>query len=181
MDRPRSDCLSEGGGDRVPRSGEVRVGIGYDVHRLAPGRVLVLGGVEIPWGAGLLGHSDADVLTHAIMDALLGAAGLGDIGRRFPDTDPRYEGASSIRLLAEVGRAVLEEGWVPVNVDAVLIAQAPKIMPYVERMRGNIADALGVDVTRVGVKGTTTEGLGFEGEGLGMSAQAVAMLGPVGR
>jgi 2-C-methyl-D-erythritol 2,4-cyclodiphosphate synthase len=179
MDNPRSAHFSEGmGGGRRP--GAVRVGIGYDTHRLEPGRPLILGGVEIPWASGLLGHSDADVLTHVIMDALLGAAGLGDIGRRFPDTDPRYKDASSIALLAEVGRAIAAEGWALSNVDAVLIAQAPKIAPYVEQMRGNVADALGVDVARIGVKGTTTEGLGFEGEGLGMSAQAVAMIEAAG-
>lgn len=178
MNVPGSVHFTGDAGAVLPSGG--RVGIGYDVHRVQEGRALVLGGVEIPWDYGLLGHSDADVLTHAIMDALLGAAGLGDIGQLFPDTDPQYAGVSSIRLLAEVGRRIAEAGWRLENVDAVLVAQAPRISPYVKQMRRTIADALGVDAARIGIKGTTTEGLGFEGECLGMSAQAVALLGPTG-
>ena len=154
----------------------LRIGHGYDVHRLAEGRKLVLGGVEIPWERGLLGHSDADVLVHAVMDALTGASRLGDIGRLFPDTDPAYAGISSLKLLAEVGRLMAERGFAVVNIDAALLAQAPKIAPYKERMAENIAGALGIESERVNVKATTEEGLGFTGDGSGMAAHAVVLL-----
>lgn len=155
---------------------KLRIGQGYDVHRLAEGRKLILGGVEIPWEKGLLGHSDADVLTHAVMDALSGAAKLGDIGKLFPDSDPQYAGADSIRLLRQVAALLKERGYAVVNVDATLIAQRPKIASYRERMEKNLAAALGVDRGRVNVKATTEEGLGFTGDGSGMAAQAVALL-----
>ena len=154
----------------------LRIGQGYDVHRLAEGRKLILGGVEIPWEKGLLGHSDADVLTHAVMDALCGAAGLGDIGTLFPDNDLRYAGADSIALLRQVGALLREEGYAVVNVDAALIAQRPKIAPYKAEMAEKLAAALGVEPDRVNVKATTEEGLGFTGDGSGMAAQAVALL-----
>ena len=154
----------------------LRIGHGYDVHRLAAGRELILGGVEIPWERGLLGHSDADVLVHAVMDALTGAARLGDIGKLFPDTDPAYAGISSLKLLAEVGRLLAERGFAVVNIDAVLLAQAPKIAPYKERMAENIAAALGIGPEQVNVKATTEEGLGFTGDGSGMAAHAAALL-----
>nr|WP_040656073.1 2-C-methyl-D-erythritol 2,4-cyclodiphosphate synthase [Oscillibacter sp. 1-3] len=154
----------------------MRIGHGYDVHRLAEGRKLILGGVEIPWERGLLGHSDADVLVHAVMDALTGASRLGDIGRLFPDTDPAYAGISSLKLLAEVGRLMVERGFAVVNIDAALLAQAPKIAPYKERMAENIAGALGIESERVNVKATTEEGLGFTGDGSGMAAHAVVLL-----
>ncbi|EOS63526.1 2-C-methyl-D-erythritol 2,4-cyclodiphosphate synthase [Oscillibacter sp. 1-3] len=154
----------------------LRIGHGYDVHRLAEGRKLILGGVEIPWERGLLGHSDADVLVHAVMDALTGASRLGDIGRLFPDTDPAYAGISSLKLLAEVGRLMVERGFAVVNIDAALLAQAPKIAPYKERMAENIAGALGIESERVNVKATTEEGLGFTGDGSGMAAHAVVLL-----
>ena len=154
----------------------LRIGHGYDVHRLAEGRKLILGGVEIPWERGLLGHSDADVLVHAVMDALTGASRLGDIGRLFPDTDPAYAGISSLKLLAEVGRLMAERGFAVVNIDAALLAQAPKIAPYKERMAENIAGALGIVSERVNVKATTEEGLGFTGDGSGMAAHAVVLL-----
>ncbi len=154
----------------------MRIGIGYDVHRLTEGRKLVIGGVEIPYEKGLLGHSDADVLIHAIMDALLGAAGLGDIGRHFPDTDPAYEGISSVRLLEHVGGLLEENRFLIENIDAVIIAQAPKMSPYIDRMRETIAEALGITVQQVNVKATTEEGLGFTGTGEGISSQAVCML-----
>lgn len=153
-----------------------RIGHGYDVHRLAEGRKLILGGVEIPWDRGLLGHSDADVLVHAVMDALTGASRLGDIGKLFPDTDPAYAGISSLKLLAEVGRLLAERGFAVVNIDATLLAQAPKIAPYREQMVENIAAALGIGSERVNVKATTEEGLGFTGDGSGMAAHAVALL-----
>lgn len=153
----------------------LRIGHGYDVHRLVPGRRLILGGVEIPWERGLEGHSDADVLTHAVMDALSGAARLGDIGKLFPDTDPAYAGISSLKLLGEVGRLLREEGYAVVNIDAVLLAQAPKVGPYREKMAENIAAALGIDPEQVNVKATTEEGLGFTGEGSGMAAHAVVL------
>ncbi|SDF85619.1 2-C-methyl-D-erythritol 2,4-cyclodiphosphate synthase [Sporolituus thermophilus DSM 23256] len=152
----------------------MRVGIGYDVHRLVAGRNLILGGVEIPYEYGLEGHSDADVLLHAIKDALLGAAALGDIGRHFPDTDPRYKGASSLKLLARVKEILAEKGYEAGNVDATVIAQKPKLAPYIAQMNANIAAVLGIDVDRVNVKATTTEGLGFTGRGEGIAAQAVA-------
>lgn len=153
-----------------------RIGQGYDVHRLAEGRPLVLGGVTIPWEMGLLGHSDADVLLHALMDALLGAAALGDIGHLFPDSDMRYAGADSRVLLREVRDVLAQNGFVVGNVDMTLIAQEPKIAPYVSRMRKNIAADLGVDVSQVSVKATTEERLGFTGDGSGMSAQAIALI-----
>ena len=151
----------------------MRVGMGYDVHRLTAGRKLILGGVEIPYGKGLLGHSDADVLVHAVMDALLGAAALGDIGKHFPDTDPEYEGVSSIRLLEHVGRLLDEKGYVIENIDAAIVAQRPKMRPYIEQMRENIATALRIETDQVNVKATTEEGLGFTGTGEGISSQAV--------
>lgn len=154
----------------------MRIGQGYDVHRLAEGRSLILGGVTVPFEKGLLGHSDADVLVHAVMDALLGAAALGDIGQHFPDTDPAYEGISSIALLREVGRLLEENGYVVENIDATVIAQRPKLAAYRPQMAKNIADALKLDVCQVSVKATTEEGLGFTGTGEGISAQAVALL-----
>ena len=155
---------------------KLRIGHGYDVHRLVEGRKLILGGVDIPWEKGLLGHSDADVRVHAVMDALTGAARLGDIGKLFPDTDPRYAGISSLKLLAEVGRLLGEKGFAVVNIDAVLLAQAPKVGPYRPQMAANIAAALGIDLEQVNVKATTEEGLGFTGDGSGMAAHAVALL-----
>ena len=154
----------------------LRIGHGYDVHRLVEGRPLVLGGVEILWEKGLLGHSDADVLTHAVMDALAGAARLGDIGKLFPDTDPAYAGISSLKLLGEVGRLLRETGYAIVNVDATLLAQAPKVAPYKQAMAENLAGALGIDPEQVNVKATTEEGLGFTGDGSGMAAHAVVLL-----
>ena len=154
----------------------LRVGHGYDVHRLVPERKLILGGVEIPWDKGLLGHSDADVLVHAVMDALAGAARLGDIGKLFPDTDPAYKGISSLKLLGEVGRLLGEKGFAVVNIDAALLAQAPKVAPYKAQMAENIAAALGIEAERVNVKATTEEGLGFTGDGSGMAAHAVVLL-----
>ena len=154
----------------------MRIGQGYDVHRIVEGRPLILGGVTIPWGRGLLGHSDADVLTHAIMDAILGAAALGDIGQLFPDNDPAYEGADSIELLREVIRVVGEAGFTVENIDATVIAQRPKLMPYRQEMRLRLAEAAGLPVDRVSVKATTEEGLGFTGMGEGMAALAVALL-----
>lgn len=151
-----------------------RFGMGYDVHRLAEGRKLILGGVEIPWEKGLLGHSDADVLLHAVADALLGAAALGDIGRHFPDTDEKFAGADSMKLLAKVVRLVREKGYRVGNVDATIVAQAPKLAPHIERMAENIARVLGVERDCVNVKATTEERLGFTGSGEGMSAYAVA-------
>ena len=154
----------------------MRVGLGYDAHRLTAGRKLILGGAEIPYGKGLLGHSDADVLVHAVMDALLGAAALGDIGKHFPDTDPEYEGISSIRLLEHVGRLLDEKGYVIENIDATIIAQRPKMRPYIDQMRENIAEALKIETDQVNVKATTEEGLGFTGSGEGISSQAVCAL-----
>ena len=154
----------------------LRIGHGYDVHRLVSGRALILGGVTIPYEKGLLGHSDADVLVHAVMDALLGAAALGDIGQHFPDTDPEYEGASSIELLKKVGKLLQERGYVIENIDATIIAQRPKLAAYRPQMAENIADALGLPVSRVSVKATTEEGLGFTGSGEGMAAHAIALL-----
>lgn len=151
-----------------------RVGIGYDVHRLVEGRKLILGGVDVPYEKGLLGHSDADVLLHAISDALLGAAALGDIGQHFPDTNARYAGAESGALLSEVVRLVQTEGYAIGNVDACIVAQAPKLMPYIPAMRKNIAGRLGIAVSNVNVKATTEERLGFTGAGEGMSAYAIA-------
>ena len=154
----------------------MRVGTGYDVHRLLEDRKLILGGVEIPYEKGLLGHSDADVLVHAVMDALLGAAALGDIGGHFPDSDPRYEGADSLALLREVCRILREAGFEPGNVDATIVAQAPKLAPHIPAMRRNIAAAMGLDTSCVSVKATTEERLGFTGEGLGIAAQAAALI-----
>ena len=154
----------------------MRIGHGYDVHRLVEGRRLILGGVEIPYEKGLLGHSDADVLTHALMDALLGAAALGDIGKLFPDNDPNYEGADSVGLLREVRRVLSENGWRVGNVDCTVIAQRPKLAPFIPRMREILAEAMGVELNRVSVKATTEEGLGFSGEGLGIAAHAVALI-----
>ena len=155
---------------------DMRVGRGYDVHRLVPERDLIIGGVKIPYEKGLLGHSDADVLLHAIMDALLGAAALGDIGKHFPDNDPAYKGADSLMLLGRVGEILSEEGYVIENIDSTIIAQKPKMAPHIEQMRKNIADTLGLDISRVNVKATTEEGLGFTGTGEGISAQAVALI-----
>ena len=154
----------------------LRIGHGYDVHRLTEGRELILGGVSVPYEKGLLGHSDADVLTHAVMDALLGAAALGDIGGLFPDTDAAYAGISSLLLLERVAERLREAGYAVVNIDATILAQAPKLAPYREQMRERLARALGLDVSRVSVKATTEEGLGFTGEGLGIAAHAVALL-----
>ena len=154
----------------------LRIGHGYDVHRLVEGRKLILGGVDIPWEKGLLGHSDADVLVHAVMDALTGAARLGDIGKLFPDTDPAYAGISSLKLLSEVGRLLGKKGFAVLNIDATLLAQAPKVGPYKQRMAENIAAALGIGPERVNVKATTEEGLGFTGDGSGMAAHAVVLL-----
>ena len=157
----------------------MRIGQGYDVHRLVEGRDLILGGVNIPHTVGLLGHSDADVLVHAIMDALLGAAALDDIGRHFPDTDPAYRGISSITLLRHVGGLLQKHGYRVVNIDSTVLAQAPKLRPHIAEMRKNIAEALGIDETQVNVKATTEEGLGFTGERLGIAAQAIALLDAV--
>lgn len=154
----------------------LRVGYGYDVHRLAEGRKLVLGGVEIPWEKGLLGHSDADVLVHAVMDALAGAARLGDIGMLFPDTDPFYRNISSLKLLEEMGRLLRERNIAVANIDATLLAQAPKVAPYRARMAENIAAALGIEAEQVNIKATTEEGLGFTGDGSGMAAHAVVLV-----
>ncbi len=154
----------------------MRVGLGWDVHALVPGRRLRLGGVEIDSPVGLLGHSDADVLLHAITDALLGAAGLGDIGRMFPDTDPTHRGADSLELLRQAAQKVRDAGWTIVNLDAVVIAQRPKIAPHVAQMQARIACALGIEASAVGIKGKTAERLGFAGRGEGIAAQAVALL-----
>ena len=154
----------------------MRIGTGYDVHKLVPDRKLILGGVTIPYEFGLLGHSDADVITHAIMDALLGAAALGDIGQHFPDTDPRYEGADSISLLKEVANILAREGYKIGNIDSTIIAQKPKLMNYLPEMRKNVAEALGIDLNQVSIKATTEEHLGFTGRGEGISASAVCIL-----
>ena len=155
---------------------DLRIGEGWDVHALVPGRKLVLGGVEIPFERGLLGHSDADALLHAITDALLGAAGLGDIGRHFPDTDERFRGADSVVLLQEAARRVAEAGWRVVNLDSTVIAQAPKLAPHIEAMRSRIADALGVAAAQVNVKAKTAEKLGPVGQGQSIEARAVVLL-----
>lgn len=154
----------------------MRIGHGYDVHALVPGRKLILGGVEIPYELGLDGHSDADVLLHAVMDALLGAAGLGDIGLHFPDTDMRYKRADSRKLLECVGEKIKEAGYKVGNIDVTMIAQRPKLRPFIPRMQENIAETLGIDLGRVNVKATTEERLGFTGEGKGMSCHAVCLL-----
>lgn len=154
----------------------MRIGLGYDVHRLAENRALILGGVTIPYEKGLLGHSDADVVVHAIMDALLGAAALGDIGQHFPDTDEKYKGISSIALLRHVGKLLEENHYIIGNIDATIIAQRPKLAPYKEAMTENIAAALGIEKNQVCIKATTEEGLGFTGSGEGISSQAIALL-----
>ena len=155
---------------------DMRIGHGYDVHRLTEGRALILGGVDIPYGKGLLGHSDADVLTHAVMDALLGAAGLWDIGHAFPDTDPAYKGADSLVLLDRVMEMLRAKGFRVGNVDATILAQRPKLAPHIPQMRENLAQRMGISPDRVNVKATTEEGLGFTGSGEGMAAHAVALL-----
>ena len=157
----------------------MRIGMGYDVHRLVENRDLIIGGVNIPCEKGLLGHSDADVLVHAVMDALLGAAALGDIGQHFPDNDPAYAGADSIKLLKEVGRMLDENNYTIENIDATIIAQKPKMRPYIDQMRKNIAEALNIRPEQVSVKATTAEGLGFTGNGEGISAQAICLLLPL--
>lgn len=154
----------------------MRVGMGYDVHKLVENRALILGGVEIPYEKGLLGHSDADVLLHAIMDALLGAAALGDIGKHFPDTDPAYEGISSLKLLQKVGELLEESCYLIDNIDATIIAQKPKMRDHIDHMRQNVADTLGIGLDQVNIKATTEEGLGFTGSGEGISAQAICAL-----
>lgn len=154
----------------------MRIGTGYDVHRLVEGRKCIIGGVEIPHEKGLSGHSDADVLLHAVMDALLGAAALGDIGKQFPDTEEAYRGISSMELLRKVGKLLEEHTFLIENIDATIIAQAPKMRPHIDRMRENIAQALGLELTQVSVKATTEEGLGFTGSGEGISAQAVCLV-----
>lgn len=154
----------------------MRIGQGYDVHKLVEGRDLILGGVTVPYEKGLLGHSDADVLVHAVMDALLGAAALGDIGQHFPDTDPKYKGISSIALLKEIGALLEKEGYIIENIDATIIAQRPKLAAYRPQMAKNIAEALHLEVNQVSVKATTEEGLGFTGSGEGISSQAITLL-----
>ena len=154
----------------------MRIGMGYDVHRLVPERDLILGGVKIEYEYGLLGHSDADVLLHAVMDALLGAAALGDIGTHFPDTDERYRGISSLRLLAYVDQLLEEHGYAVNNIDATIIAQKPKMAPHIPQMRKNMAEALGITESKINVKATTEEGLGFTGSGEGISSQAICLL-----
>ncbi len=153
-----------------------RIGQGYDVHRLTEGRRLILGGVDIEYHLGLLGHSDADVLTHAVMDALLGAAAFGDIGKMFPDTDPKYRGADSLMLAKAVAERLLGAGYEIVNIDSTVVAQAPKLSPHIDKMRANLAAALDIDVSAVSVKATTEEKLGFTGSGEGISAQAIALI-----
>lgn len=155
---------------------KMRIGMGYDVHRLAPDRKLIIGGEEIPYEKGLLGHSDADVLVHAIMDALLGAAAMGDIGKHFPDTDPQYRGISSLQLLNQVGKLLEDDCFFIENIDATIIAQEPKMRPYIDRMRENIARELGITSMQVNIKATTEEGLGFTGTGEGIASQAVCLL-----
>ena len=157
----------------------MRIGMGYDVHKLVDDRKLIIGGVEIPYEFGLLGHSDADVLLHAIMDSLLGACALGDIGKHFPDTDPVYKGISSIKLLEHVRDLVDKEGYIIDNIDATIIAQKPKMAPYINAMRENIAKALRIDINQINVKATTEEGLGFTGSGQGISSQSIALLSSV--
>lgn len=154
----------------------MRIGHGYDVHKLTENRKLILGGVEVPYEKGLLGHSDADVLTHAVMDALLGAAGLGDIGRHFPDSDPIYAGADSLKLMDHVAELLKERGLTVCSVDSTILAQLPKLAPFIDQMRDNLAFHMGVSPDRVNVKATTEEGLGFTGAGLGIAAHAVALL-----
>ena len=154
----------------------MRIGMGYDVHKLVEDRDLILGGVKIPYSLGLLGHSDADVLLHAIMDSLLGAAALGDIGKHFPDSDHRYKGISSIELLKHVGSLLKENNWLIENIDSTIIAQKPKMAPHLENMRKNISEALNINIDQINVKATTEEGLGFTGEGKGISSQSICLL-----
>ncbi|MCI5726346.1 MAG: 2-C-methyl-D-erythritol 2,4-cyclodiphosphate synthase [Clostridium sp.] len=154
----------------------MRVGLGYDVHRLVENRDLIIGGVKIPHNLGLLGHSDADVLLHAIMDSILGAACLGDIGKHFPDTDDKYKGISSILLLKEVGKLILDKGYTIGNIDATIIAQKPKMLPHIDTMRRNIAEALNIDINNINIKATTEEKLGFTGQELGISSQSICLL-----
>lgn len=154
----------------------MRIGLGYDVHKLVNGRKLILGGLEIPYEKGLLGHSDADVLVHAIMDALLGAMAKGDIGKLFPDNDDKFKGVSSMKLLAEVAKIIKQENYKVVNIDSTIIAQRPKLSPYIQQMRENISKVLEVEIDQVNIKATTEEGLGFTGEGLGISAQAICLI-----
>ena len=154
----------------------MRIGMGYDVHKLVEDRDLILGGVKIPYSLGLLGHSDADVLLHAIMDSLLGAAALGDIGKHFPDSDHRYKGISSIELLKHVGSLLKENNWLIENIDSTIIAQKPKMAPHIENMRNNISEALNINIDQINVKATTEEGLGFTGEGKGISSQSICLL-----
>ena len=154
----------------------MRIGMGYDVHKLVEDRDLILGGVKIPYSLGLLGHSDADVLLHAIMDSLLGAAALGDIGKHFPDSDHRYKGISSIELLKHVGSLLKENNWLIENIDSTIIAQKPKMAPHIENMRKNISEALNINIDQINVKATTEEGLGFTGEEKGISSQSICLL-----
>lgn len=154
----------------------MRIGMGYDVHRLVEDRPLILGGVTIPYERGLLGHSDADVLIHAVMDGLLGAAAMGDIGRHFPDSDPEYKGISSMKLLKKVGELLEENAFLIENIDATIIAQEPKMRPYIEQMRENMSKELGIEVSQINIKATTEEGLGFTGKGEGISSQAICLL-----
>ena len=154
----------------------MRIGMGYDVHKLVENRDLILGGVKIPYSLGLLGHSDADVLLHAIMDSLLGAAALGDIGKHFPDSDDRYKGISSIELLKHVGSLLKENDWLIENIDSTIIAQKPKMAPHIENMRKNISEDLNINIDQINVKATTEEGLGFTGEGKGISSQSICLL-----
>lgn len=154
----------------------MRIGMGYDVHRLVEERLLVIGGVEIPYVKGLLGHSDADVLIHSIMDSLLGAAALGDIGKHFPDTDPRYSGISSLLLLKQVGNLIREKGYRIINIDSTIIAQKPKMAPHIDNMRKNIADVLEITLDQISIKATTEEGLGFTGRQEGISCQSIALI-----
>lgn len=154
----------------------MRTGMGYDVHRLVEGRDLIIGGVKIDYEKGLLGHSDADVLLHAISDSLLGAAALGDIGKHFPDTDEKYKGADSLMLLREVGRLLDEERYIIQNIDATIVAQAPKMRPHIDTMRANVAEALSIDISQVSIKATTEEGLGFTGKGEGISAFSICLI-----
>lgn len=163
---------------RKERGAKMRIGMGYDVHRLTEGRDLILGGVKIPYEKGLLGHSDADVLLHAVMDALLGAAALGDIGKHFPDSDPAYKGISSLKLLEHVGELLEKEGYTVGNIDATIIAQRPKMAPHIAVMRKNIAEVLRIEESQINIKATTEEGLGFTGSGEGISSQAVCLLFP---
>ena len=157
----------------------MRVGLGYDVHKLVEDRKLIIGGVEIPYEKGLLGHSDADVLIHAIIDSLLGACALGDIGKHFPDTDPRFKGISSIKLLEQTAELIHQNGYFVNNIDATIVAQKPKMLPHIEKMRLNISKALNIDIDRINIKATTEEGLGFTGEMLGISSQSIASVSSI--